>query len=139
MPEAWEAGSSLTAPPKLPWRQQSIGMRVLFILGLLIFGVTVGCFLVVGYIETAALSQPSVANSIFRHPHQVKGVIRFFTDQQESVYSIVQPLMLPAFAVLCLVGGTWNWLVRREVEKIKRKKLNRIVSGNLQEWPPQSK
>jgi hypothetical protein len=103
-------------------------MKALLILTLLAFGFATSCMLIAGYIETAALSQPSVANSVFRHPHLIKGVIRFFTDQQESVYSIVRPIMFPAWVIAAVVGGWYSLLVRREAEEIKRKKLDRIFA-----------
>jgi hypothetical protein len=113
----------------LPWREQSIGMRILIISGLLAFCFSMACMLMVGYIETAALSQPSVADSVFRHPHRIKGVVRFFTDQQEDIYSIVQPIMIPAFVVLAIFGGIHNWLTRRQEKEIERKRLDRMLGG----------
>jgi|HubBroStandDraft_6_1064221.scaffolds.fasta_scaffold443604_2 hypothetical protein len=123
------AESILIKRPNFSWRQQSVGMKALFLFTLLALGVAAPCFLIVSYIETVAVGQPSVANSVFRHPHLVKGVIRFLTDQQDSIYSIVQPIWFPAWIVLVVLGGTYSLLVRRQSEKIERKKMDQILGG----------
>ena len=123
------AESILIKRPNFSWRQQSVGMKTLFILTLIAFGVAAPCFLVVFYIETIALSQPSVANTVFRHPHLIKGVIRFLTNQQESIYSIAHLIWFPAWIVLVVLGGTYGLLVRRQSEEIERKKMDQILDG----------
>ena len=89
--------------------------------------------LTVGYIETVALNQPAVADSVFRHPHGIKGEIRFFTDQQEDIYSIVQPILFPAWVLVCILGGACSWQVRRQDREIERKRLDRLVGGGCRD------
>ncbi len=117
---------ALTIVPK-SWRQQSTGMKVLFATVLLASGLVMTCWSVAFYIETTALRQPSIADSVFRHPRRLKGVVRYLNDQQESIYSVTKPIMFPSLVITCVLGGIWNWLVRRQVDEIKRDKLNHIL------------
>jgi hypothetical protein len=68
----------------------------------------------VGAIETSALRQPKVAYAEFVHPHEVKGGIRFFTDQQERIYAVAKLLMIsfwPLGVTLLVILGRFeeNW------------------------------
>jgi hypothetical protein len=123
------AETTLTKRPNFSWRQQSMGMKALFILTLSVFCVAAPCLLIDLYIETVAVGQPSVANSVFRHPQLIKGVIRFLTDQQESIYSIIRPILFPALISSAVLAGIYSELVRRQSVKIERKKMDQILGG----------
>jgi hypothetical protein len=81
-----------------------------------------------GAIETVALKQPQVADPPYVHPHKIKGRVRFFTDRQEEIYAVAEPLQFPSWVVsfVILVAS-----VRIE-ESFKKQKqqdlLDRIAS-----------
>src|SRR6266404_3438093 len=91
------------------WRKLSTRTKLLCIGCLAAFCLYAGSLTMIGWIETAALSQPSIADSEFSHPHKIKDGIRFLTDQQETIYSIAQPTMYGALILVAIVV----WLMRR--------------------------
>ncbi len=80
----------------------------------------------VGSIETVALRQPKIADAQFVHPHNIKGIIRFFTDRQESVYAVAKPLMI-GFGAICLA----LMVVFRRVEENWRQRKQRDLLDRL--------
>src|SRR6266478_5899347 len=93
----------------IAWHKISVRTRLLLVACLAAFCLYAGSFTTIAWIETTALSQPSTADSVYSHPHKIKGGLRYFTDQQETVYSIAQPTM---FGALILVA-IFVWLMRR--------------------------
>jgi len=89
-------------------------MKVLWIASLAAFSLFMASLLTVGWIETAALSQPSIPDSLYRHPHEIKGAIRFFTNQQETIYSIAKPTMVVALILVAMLV----WLAQRRSEGV---------------------
>jgi hypothetical protein len=59
------------------------------------------CF--VAYIEDKALYQPDFATPVYPYPHHIKGVIRYFTDTQERIWSAAHPVMLGSFAIVLML------------------------------------
>jgi hypothetical protein len=93
----------------IAWRKLSTRTKLLCVACLAAFFLYAGSLTTIGWIETAALSQPSTADSVYSHPHKIKSGIRFFTDRQEAIYSIAQPTMFGALTLLALLV----WLMRR--------------------------
>jgi hypothetical protein len=63
-------------------------MRIVVVAAVAVWSAGVASLLAIGYIETTALSQPSVADEVYRNPHHLKSVVRFLTDRQERIHSI---------------------------------------------------
>jgi hypothetical protein len=93
----------------IAWRKLSTRTKQLCAAGLAAFCLYAGSFMTVAWIETAALSQPRTADSVYIHPHTIKGGIRFFTDQQETIYSIAKPTMIGTL----ILTAIFAWLMRR--------------------------
>jgi hypothetical protein len=62
----------------------------------------------VGYIETAELKQPKIADSLFTHPHNIKGVMRFFSDHQQQIYRVARPLMIGSWAATLVLFSVYG-------------------------------
>jgi hypothetical protein len=95
------AGLTDAEPRHRPWREMSPWMRALRASLLICWAVALISICTVGFLETVALRQPKIADAQFVHPHNIKGVIRFFTDRQESIYAVAKPLMF-GFGAICL-------------------------------------
>ena len=119
--------------PMLRWRQYSPAMKVLAIPLALCGCAFAVSLLTLGYIETAALYQPSAADAVFRHPHRVKGSIRYLTDWQERFHSIAYPAMLGALSLVAVQGYLLNRLRDRIEGDARRKRMDKIAAsiGNL--------
>jgi hypothetical protein len=127
-PLSWKSVSG--KPP--PWRDMSWRMRAFTVSVIAAWSVTMALMLTDGYIETAALSQPAVAEAQYRHPHMFKGVIRYLTDGQEQVYATVHPLMFGSWAILFVAGCLYARLVWQQSEKDRRSKLQRLIGDEHQ-------
>lgn len=53
--------------------------------------------------------------------------MRFFTDEQEEIYSVSRPAMMVGFVVVAVLAGCHNWLDGRQQEKAHRHWLRRIL------------
>src|SRR5262245_44762030 len=96
------------------WHEISKGMKALWIASTAAWCSFAASVLTVGWIETTAMSQPPLDDyTLYRHAHLIKRGIRFFTDQQESIYVIAKPLMFGTL-ILC---GLFTWLIQRHSEK----------------------
>jgi hypothetical protein len=107
-----------------------MGMKILRTTVFAGWMIAMAALLTVGCIETAALGQPSTLTAFYRHPHEIKGAIRFFPDLQEYVYSIARPTMFASFPVFFLLAILHNWLGNRQEERTKRRLLKRFFSGD---------
>ncbi len=87
----------------IAWRKLSTRTKLLTAACLAAFCLYAGALTTIGWIETAALSQPSTADSMYSHPHKIKDGIRFFTDEQETIYSIAQPTMFGALILVAIL------------------------------------
>jgi len=108
------------------WQELSPWMRVLLVICLIGWIVAMGSMLTVGYIETAALEQPKAADSLFTHPHNVKGVIRFFSDHQEQIYRIARPLMIGSWAATFVLFCVYGHIEDRRKEQKQKSLMDRI-------------
>ncbi len=122
-PLSWK-GISGKSPP---WRDMSRGMRLFTIIVVATWAVTMALMLTDGYIETAALSQPAVADGLYHHPHMFKGVIRYLTDSQEQVYAVVHPLMFGSWVITFALGCVYSRLVWQRSEKKRQSELQRLL------------
>jgi len=119
------AGLGDAYPRYRPWQELSPWMRALRVSVFICWIVTIGSISTVGYIEAAALRQPKIADAEFVYPHNVKGVVRLFTDQQEGIYAIAKPLMIGFGAItlaLIVVGRRVeeDWRERKLQEALDR-------------------
>jgi hypothetical protein len=113
---------------KLRWREFSFAMKALCILAILSCCIFGALLLTVGYIETVALSQPLVADAMFRHPHEVKGAIRFFTDRQEYIYSVSKPAMLGAFLTSAILSYAYTSRYRRLEDERRKEIMDKVAT-----------
>jgi ABC-type Fe3+ transport system permease subunit len=119
------AGVSDDDPRHRPWREMSPLMRVLLAMLLACWAVALVSLCTVGFIETVAVKQPEIADAEFVHPHNIKGVTRFFTDRQERIYAVAKPLMIgfgAAALVLMVVlrRADENWRGRKQRDLLDR-------------------
>jgi len=49
-------------------------------------------------------------DAMARNIFEDAGVTRFFSDQQEEIYSVVKPTMIVSFAIFAVLAGCHNWL-----------------------------
>jgi len=104
-------------------------MKVLAISAALFFCVFAASLLTGRAIETIALNQPMLGDTVFRHPRPIKNGTHFLTDQQESILSIASPMVLVVFGVTAILFVTlMHWQGRIEKEK-KQQALNRVASS----------
>lgn len=121
-PLSWKGISG--KPP--PWREMSRGMRAFKGTIIAAWLVTMALMLTNGYIETAALSQSTVADGLYRHPHRFKGVIRYLTDGQERVYTAVHPLMIGSWVITFVFGCVYANLVWKRSEEKRQSEIQRF-------------
>lgn len=107
---------------KLRWHEYPVGIKALTVVAVVAWVIFGSLLLTVGYIEIVALSQPSIPNNVYSQPHEIKG-IRFFTDRQEQVYSIVKPLMIVAFAITAILF----YAVNQTSDRIEREHQKRLI------------
>jgi hypothetical protein len=111
-----------------PWQELSPWMRVLLALSLIGWIVAMGSMLTVGYIETAALKQPKIADSLFTHPHDVKGIVRYFSEHQEQIYRIAKPLMIGSWAATLFLFIVYGHFEDQWEERKQQNLMDRISS-----------
>ena len=68
-------------------------------------------------IETAAIWQPKQPNSIYQYPRQIKGGIRYITEQQKVFLSVAVPGFWGGLAGFFLLAIPYEGLKRREEEQ----------------------
>jgi hypothetical protein len=119
------AGLTEAEPRHRPWREMSPWMQALRASLLICWAVALISICTVGSIETVALRQPKIADAQFVHPHNIKGIIRFFTDRQESVYAVAKPLMIGFGAISLALMVVFrrveeNWTQRKQRDLLDR-------------------
>jgi hypothetical protein len=112
---------------ELRWRDLPFGMKALSIAAVIGCGIFGSLLLAVGYIETVALTQPSTPDHVFSHPHEIKGGVRFLTDQQEYTYTILKPATIAAFAITAILVYSFNRMSDRVEREHKRRLLDKIA------------
>jgi hypothetical protein len=126
----WPLSWSLNKPDTpLPWRETPVWLKVLIVVAVIGWIVTLIVMLIAGEIETEALRQPSSPAAVYTHAHNVKGVIRFFTDGQEAVYQIVKPFEVPSWAVTALLFCIVGWFQQRRSEARKQARLRKLLGS----------
>jgi len=116
-------------PRTLPWRDIPTGVRILRVAALTASCLFLAALLTAAWIETAALRQPTSADAVYRHAHRIKSTVRFLTDQQERIYSVVFPTMFGALVLVALLAGAHNHLEQRTRAEIKRRIMDRIADA----------
>jgi hypothetical protein len=109
------------------WHDFSFAMKAINIAAILSWSTFAGSLWTVGYIETAALTQPSHPDLVFSHPHEIKSGIRFFTDRQEQIYTIVKPTMIVAFGITAILFFASNRLNDRLEQERKKNVMDKIA------------
>jgi hypothetical protein len=112
---------------KLRWRDMPFRMKALSIVAVIGCSIFGSLLLAVGYIETVALTQPSTPDHVFSHLHEIKGGVRFLTDQQEYIYTIVKPAMIVTFAITALLVCSFNRMNDRVEREHKRRLIDKIA------------
>jgi hypothetical protein len=123
-------GTGLTdaEPRHRPWREMSPWMRALRASLLICWAVALISVCTVGFIETVALRQPKTADAQFVHPHNIKGVMRFFTDRQESIYAVAKPLMFDFGAIFLALMVVFRHVEENLREQKMRDFLDRLTT-----------
>jgi ABC-type Fe3+ transport system permease subunit len=116
-------GAELSGAYPSPWQELSPWMRALRVSMLICWTVALISICTVGAIETVALRQPEIADAKFVQPHNIKGVIRFFTDRQERIYAVAKSLMI-GFGALTFA---LTLVVRRAEENWKKRKQRDLL------------
>ena len=117
---------STALPPRepVPWRERSTAWRVLTVFGCLVGCVGIGSMLTLGYIKSAALSQPTVADAVFSHPWgDPPGPVHFLTDVQDRINLIAVPIAFGSWVIVAAVA----LLDRRLEDKAAQKRLQRLL------------
>jgi hypothetical protein len=117
-------------PRYRPWQEISRGMRALRVTMFVCCAVAFISLSAVGSIETAALRQPKIADAEFVHAHEIKGGIRYFTDQQERIYAVAKPLMFGFGAIALALGVILN-RIEENLRKRKQQDLLDRVTGHV--------
>jgi hypothetical protein len=90
----------------LPWREAPLGVRMLRLAGIACLVAFLVALLVTAQIDRASLRQPTEPDDDFPYPHEVRGVTRYFTEQQDDLYVIAEPALYVSLALgVVLVGG----------------------------------
>lgn len=73
----------------------------------------VSIYMAAGYVSTsierAALNQPTAPTELYKYPHEIKGVIRYFTPLQDYIHSIAKPTMFVSAIIIAdiVIFGLW--------------------------------
>jgi hypothetical protein len=81
-----------------------------------------------GAIETVALKQPQVAYPPYVYPHKIKGRVRFFTDRQQEIYAVAEPLQLPSWVVSFVILVAFVRIEESFKKQKQRDLLDRIAT-----------
>jgi len=111
-----------------PWRDSTRGMKILLVVGMSAWIVGMASLLAVAGIETAALRQPHTAVGQYRHPNDIKGRVRFFTDAQEQVHSVASPLIFVSLIIFVAASVFYNGIQKRLDENRKNNSIDRYVA-----------
>jgi hypothetical protein len=117
-------------PRYRPWQEISPRMRALRVTMFACWAVVFISMSAVGSIETAALSQPKIADAEFVHAHEIKGGIRFFTDRQERIHAAAKRLIF-AFGAVGLALGVILNRIEENWRKRKQQDLLDRLTGNV--------
>lgn len=116
-----------TVVAAVPWRQLPHWLRVLRVIAIAGWAVSMALILTVGEMETAALQQPKIPDQSYMYPHDIKGTLRYFSERQERVYRVVRPMLFlwfgATFVIFCVYGET----ERRWAEKRRRIALEDLI------------
>ena len=111
-----------------PWRDSTRGMKILLVVGMSAWIIGAASLLAVAGIETAALRQPQSALGQYTHPHIIKGGIRFFTDAQDQVHSVANPLIFTALIIFVAASVFYNAIQKRLDVKRKNSSIDRYIA-----------
>ena len=120
--------------PILPWRELPAWLRVLRVAAAACCVVFLGLMITVGTIETAALHQPAVSDHLYLYPHSVKGTIRYFSADQERVYRLAKPLLLPSLGIMLLLLGVSRTGEHRLSKRRLQAALQQVASRTEESW-----
>jgi hypothetical protein len=109
---------------RVPWREQSPAMRIVVVAAVAVWSAGVASLLAIGYIETTALSQPSVADEVYRNPHHLKSVVRFLTDRQERIHSIAFLMFWVSWALFAVLFFS----LKRLQNRAEKRRLERLLA-----------
>jgi len=100
--------------PDWDWRTASLRTRIVAAACFVGWFGALASMLVGGYIDTDALQQPDFAIGIYQHPHKVKGVVRFLTDQQYEIGSILAWTSIGSWGLVLVSWPMFHWLTLKE-------------------------
>jgi hypothetical protein len=89
-----------------PWHKRSPAWRIFQVMNTGCWAISLVALIILGGIQTVALKQPKQPDAIYRHPYQVKGEVRYFTDLQVQIQAVAQPALIVFFVLGgCAAGG----------------------------------
>ena len=65
--------------------------------------------------------------------HDIKGRIRFFSDQQERIYVVAKPLMISSFVVTFVLFCVCGRLEERREQRKKQRQLQQIAQRMIEQ------
>jgi hypothetical protein len=111
---------------KLNWSELSRAMRILRIMAAPFAFIFIPCFFCVCAISEMARYQPTEASLVYRHPHDIKGGVRFFTDWQENIWSVAFPGMYGSAGIIVVLMVPYQIMEKRKLKKMRLDLLERI-------------
>ena len=72
--------------------------------------------------------QPTIANSVYRHPFAIGDTIHFITDEQDRVNSVARPLALVSWLFAAVGIGASAVLETRRKRKIEKETMDRVLN-----------
>jgi hypothetical protein len=103
-------------------------MKILLVVAMSAWLLGAASILTVAGIETSALRQPHTAVGQYKHPHIIKGGIRFFTDGQERVHSVAHPLIFSSLIIFAAASVFYNGIQKRLNENRKNSSIDRYIA-----------
>jgi hypothetical protein len=110
-----------------PWREISSEMRLLRIGVVVAFLGTAAATLADGYVENAAMSQPTTATLTYGYPIHVRGEVRYVTSRQDEIHRLAAPVMTWGISAVILLGGLHVLLENRMKEAARRKQMQDLL------------
>jgi hypothetical protein len=109
----------MTRARTVPWRQKSRALRGVTMAAVAAWSAAIVGLVTVGVVEWRAGGQPLIADAVYRHPHHLRGAVRFISDAQEHVLAIATPLTLGTALLAALLA----LVIRRLEMKAARDRL----------------
>ena len=100
--------------PDWKWRTASAPTRGVAVLCFVsLFGM-LSSMMLAGYADHQALANPGAPTGLFVHAYEVKGGVRFVTDDLAELGRVSKRAMLVSLSSVAITWGLFHWLSLRE-------------------------